>query len=434
MTLSIEFGNIRKDKSVAVYIRVEHRGTRFRVNTQINLNKSEYYYGKTGYKIRNITKHSAIEGKVNKLRNKIIEEYGEYLVTNNELDLSRLFLPKQKQSPRIPRGDKLKIKMDNLMLAVDATDNQNDFHDFYEFFDGWYERCTAKGKKNYQTGMKKFKAFVDKDSLSFSEITPQLLSDFQDSLSDLPRAQSMYMANLHHIWKEAEKWYDDDLPKDPFKKIKIVKQKAVGQRAVDTDTIIKVYEYKPQFSTDELARDCYLLSFCFMGMNSADLYTCAPIKNGVLAYNRTKVKDRRDDGAHTEINVPDFIMPLVLKYMEQGTGKKASQHAFNFFRRYRCFEDFNRALNMGLKKIFGKGSPISFYSARHTWATIARNDLGIDKGTINDALVHIDKDMAVTDLYIKKDYRLINEANKKVIDFVFGKYMNKSEEESPITE
>lgn len=106
MTLFIEFGNIRKDKSVAVYIRVEHRGTRFRVNTHINLNKSEYYYGKTGYKIRNITKHSAIEGKVNKLRNKIIEEYGEYLVTNNELDLSRLFLPKQKQSPRIPRGDK----------------------------------------------------------------------------------------------------------------------------------------------------------------------------------------------------------------------------------------------------------------------------------------------------------------------------------------
>lgn len=80
MTLAIEFGRARKDESVKVYIRVEHRGTRFRVNTHINLNKSEYYYGKTGYKIRNITKHSAIEGKVNKLRNKIIEEYGEYLV------------------------------------------------------------------------------------------------------------------------------------------------------------------------------------------------------------------------------------------------------------------------------------------------------------------------------------------------------------------
>ena len=79
-----------------------------------------------------------------------------------------------------------------------------------------------------------------------------------------------------------------------------------------------------------------------------------------------------------------------------------------------------------MKQILGERTTVTFYSARHSWATIARNDCGIDKGTVNDALVHVDREMSITDLYIKKDYRLINEANKKVIEYVFGEYINKS--------
>lgn len=60
-----------------------------------------------------------------------------------------------------------------------------------------------------------------------------------------------------------------------------------------------------------------------------------------------------------------------------------------------------------------------FYISRHSWATIARNDLSIDKETINEALNHADKHMAITDLYIKKDFSAINEANKKVLDYIF---------------
>lgn len=157
MTLDIEFGRARKDESVKVYIRVEHRGTRFREDTNVILNKNEYYIGKTGYKIRNLTKHSTIESKVQNLRSKIILEYGESLVMDNALNIARLFAPKQTPTHSIPTGDRLKVKMDNLMLSVDATDDPNSFHDFFEFFDGWYERCTAKGKKNYKT-----KLWIDK--------------------------------------------------------------------------------------------------------------------------------------------------------------------------------------------------------------------------------------------------------------------------------
>ena len=60
------------------------------------------------------------------------------------------------------------------------------------------------------------------------------------------------------------------------------------------------------------------------------------------------------------------------------------------------------------------------YKARHSWATIAINKAGIDKYTVHAALNHIDESMKVTDIYIERDFRLENEANRKVIEFVFG--------------
>ena len=96
---------------------------------------------------------------------------------------------------------------------------------------------------------------------------------------------------------------------------------------------------------------------------------------------------------------------------------------FNFCDRYSSAADFNRALNIGLKQI-GKEVGISglqFYQFRHSWATIAYNDVKIDKGVINDALNHVDRDMRITDIYIKKDYSRINSANEKVIKYLIGK-------------
>lgn len=44
-----------------------------------------------------------------------------------------------------------------------------------------------------------------------------------------------------------------------------------------------------------------------MGMNSVDIYECVSYNKGVLAYDRAKTRDRRNDNAHIEIVVPDII-------------------------------------------------------------------------------------------------------------------------------
>ena len=119
------------------------------------------------------------------------------------------------------------------------------------------------------------------------------------------------------------------------------------------------------------------------------------------------------------INVPAVIKPIMKKYMT----KCKDGHIFNFSSRYSKYEDFNRALNIGLKDIarhIGVDN-IQFYSARHSMATIAANDVRIPIYIVNDMLCHIDERMKITNLYIKKDFSAINEANAKLIDYVFGK-------------
>ena len=53
---------------------------------------------------------------------------------------------------------------------------------------------------------------------------------------------------------------------------------------------------------------------------------------------------------------------------------------------------------------------MEYYAARHSWATLAVNKVGIDKYTVHAALNHIDEAMKVTDIYIERDFEVENEA------------------------
>ncbi|QZE15136.1 hypothetical protein K4L44_04710 [Halosquirtibacter laminarini] len=82
--------------------------------------------------------------------------------------------------------------------------------------------------------------------------------------------------------------------------------------------------------------------------------------------------------------------------------------------------NFNVAINRNMRKIGDMlGIPgLTFYSARHSWATIAANEAGVDKYHVHVALNHVDPMMRVTDIYIKKDWSILDKANRKVIDYM----------------
>jgi hypothetical protein len=100
--------------------------------------------------------------------------------------------------------------------------------------------------------------------------------------------------------------------------------------------------------------------------------------------------------------------------------------------RYENYKQYARHLNgalqaigeveigkQGAKSIKPLYNNITTYWARHTWATIAAG-LDIPKETIAAALGHGGN--TVTDIYIDFDQRKVDEANRRVIDWVlYGK-------------
>ena len=239
---------------------------------------------------------------------------------------------------------------------------------------------------------------------------------------------------------EAKKEYNDEeagdikIPWSPFTKYSIPNIICTRERALDADTIRAIYNLPYILTKDKKEKDCrfnfakdmFILSFCLMGMNSADLFLCDTISESkgtlTITYNRAKTATRRTDKAKISVNIHPFILPIYEKYKDV-----SEERVFRLYKKYSTYGRLNVAINVGLKQI-GKVlgiEDLEFYAARHSFASIARNDLKVDKGTVGEALNHVDKENRMTDLYIKKDFSVIIDVNSRVIDYVFNPDMMK---------
>lgn len=296
---------------------------------------------------------------------------------------------------------------------------------FTDFANKWIYSSTIKGIKNYKTALNALYAFVGRDNILCEEINVKAMKAFENALKDRPRAQSLYPNCIKTIFNAAREYYNDEdndiiRIKHSLDKYKPVEQNIAEKRALDVETIQRIFalpydniKVKGKSSRHDLALDCFRLSFCLMGMNSADLFNATEIDGNTIVYDRMKTKDRRRDKAEIQVKITDYIKPLVEKY-------KGKERVFNFSERFTTMESFNRAINIGLKEV-GKElgiDKLQFYAARHSMATIAVNDVKISKYVVNDMLNHTDQSLKITELYIKKDFNHINEANVKLLDYV----------------
>lgn len=383
-TITYKIEEPKKDKTRKVSITLSHKGIRKRIHTNITIKECDLT--KQG-KIKSDSLKRNIEDTVNTLKNRLYEI--ETSLRNKDADIEWVY--------------------------SQLTGNVKTL-DFFEYTRKWVEKSNNKGKGNYSIMLNSLYRFLKSDTLSFSDINYNLLNNYKDYLTGHPRAQSLYLGCMRHIFNEAIREYNMDdnkvITNNPFNSFIIPKSASMTKnRIISDDNLIKLFNFHGTRRVG-MARDCYILSFCLIGMNSVDLYECTSYSNGVLAYDRAKTRDRRTDNAHIEITVPDIIKPLFDKY-------KGDSRVFDFYKKYSNAANFNKHINKGLHIIADiLGIPhFDFYSARHTWASIARNRLGIDKYTIHEALNHV-SDMSITDIYIQKDYTNINKANEKVIAYI----------------
>lgn len=298
---------------------------------------------------------------------------------------------------------------------------------FTRFAAKWIEESTIKGIKNYKTALNALCSFVGRDNILCEEINVKTMKAFENALKDRPRAQSLYPNCIKTIFNAAKEYYNDEdndiiRIKHSLDKYKPVDQNIAEKRALDVETIRRIFalpydniRVKGKSSRHDLALDCFRLSFCLMGMNSADLYYADKLEDNVIIYDRMKTKDRRRDKAEIQVKITDYIKPLIEKY-------KGKKRVFDFYERYASMENFNQAINIGLKEV-GKEigvEKLQFYAARHSMATIAYNCVHVPKYIVDEMLNHVNGSLRMVDVYVKRDFTQINEANTKLLEFIFA--------------
>ncbi len=349
---------------------------------------------------------------------------------------------------------KLQIELNNYTIEeiidyLNGEQQKQQIIDFIKFSREWIASTTIKGAPNYATAINALVRFIGKEELDINLITLDFLEQFKTFLNKerkertkkliqqgkrVPsnRSLSLYLVSIKKLFKEAQKKYNKKdknlilIPNSPFVDFQLPKQEATRKRAIPADIIKKLWklpykDMKKGYKSTcryNLAKDCFILSFCLMGINSADLYNATAMKGNTIIYNRTKTKDRRLDNAKMMVDIPNIIQPIIEKYRD-----KMGKRLFNFYQYYCDEKGFNKAINYGLKEIGAilGIEDLEYYAARHSWATIALNKVGIDKYIVHAALNHIDDSMKVTDIYIERDFVNENKANTKVVRYVFGK-------------
>ena len=329
--------------------------------------------------------------------------------------------------------DLIDLDVDQVKNALVKKDKVDDV-EFFTFARKWIEKeARPKTRRNYKKAVNKFEQFVKKKhgrkTISCNEISCLLMLKFEKSLREEGMLSNGYCYSIKKLFTEARLHYNDNAEGRtviarsldqfiPQKDLKMADRRVLTAEQVRTVMEIGDISVNMQRRRD-LARDVFLMSFLTMGTTTVDLYECELDAEGNITYERAKVRDRRSDRARIVIRPHSVLKPLMEKYANPDY--PADRHAFCFYKGYTNAENFGKVVNKGLKevgKVIGVEG-LNFYAARHSMATIALNDVFIDKLTVHEMLNHKMPRFRVTDVYIRKDFDKINRANFKLLDYVF---------------
>ena len=276
----------------------------------------------------------------------------------------------------------------------------------------------GKTHEQYVCCRRQVERFVggDLSALRFEDVTLSWLRRFDLFMVDNGLAHNTradYMICLRAVFNFA---LDEEKTSCyPFRRFRIRKIHT-RKRALSLDEIRRLWSVEVEDWQQQYV-DFWKLTFLLIGINSVDLLKLTRenvVGGDRIEFNRSKTMRLYSVKIEPEARV------LLEKY----AGRKYLLSALD---RYKDYSDYRRRVNDGLQRI-GTGSRkgrkgdaaalfpgLTTYWARHSWATIAAS-LDIPKETIAAALGHGGN--SVTDIYIDFDRRKIDEANRRVIDWV----------------
>lgn len=320
----------------------------------------------------------------------------------------------------LEQQEKLKSTTDKALkkLIEDAISSKvENQKTFLYYLDEFVSKKTNQGTKSiYTTTRNKIEEY---DShCTFESMDKSWLENFEAWMAKTMKvnAYAIHLRNIRSVFNYA---IDEEYTTlYPFRRFSIKKEET-RKRSLTAEQLRLLRDY-PCEEYQIRYRDMFMLMFYLIGVNAADLFNAkhSALVNGRFEYKRTKT------GKLYSIKVEPEAQAIIEKY-------KGKDYLLNIMDEYGNYKDFLHRMGIGLKQIGeterkglgGKKSrnplfpDLSSYWARHTWATVAA-ELDVPKEVIAHALGHSWANSTTTDIYIRFDMKKVDEANRKVIDFV----------------
>lgn len=293
-------------------------------------------------------------------------------------------------------------------------------NDFLSFIVRTIEQKRTAGKSSlaakYQTTLNSLQRFLSNRTLTFEGLNRTLLQEYESWMLEQSLCRnttSFYMRNLRALYNQA---VDQGLCEQthPFKGVYTGIDKTT-KRALTASEVQQLKEQPlPAKSAEEFARDLFLFSIYTRGMSFIDIAHLqkSNLQHGYLVYARKKTGDP------LKIRWMSCMQELVDKYSRphsdylfpilQPTDDESKRrlHYAN------CLHRVNRKLKQ-MGRAFGFQFPMTTYVARHSWASIAKNE-HVHIATISEAMGHHSE--TTTAIYLSElNSSVVDQANDVVL-------------------
>lgn len=406
MKLSIQLKR-KDDWEYYVYIGLSHQTSRTLIATPYTIS-AEYV---KGGKIINRAKYAEIY-------NKELLKYEEKLA-------------------RIVAPDKIDIKTIKDILTASTTEKE----DVVEFFSSAEEIIAkikqypqkARTAKMYGYYINVFRNYIGRDKLYTFEMTRKMMQGYVNYLSQdgkLPSTIINYLSCVKLIFNRIKDEHNDydlgiiNVKNDPFRKLQLPQaSSSSGFRALSVEDMRKILAFhyighRRKQNTYSKGLDYFLLSFYLLGINPVDMYNLKKdqMKDGRIVYSRRKTQ-RRIGGS--EISVPVCAEAAAIIKRRKGKGQNLLDMQDGYTRVEGVVRMMTRVLDAvhSLLDLQIEKNNFTWYSARHTWASIAANDCHFSDAEVARALNH-QSEHRVTRGYIRPDWSLLDRMNEAVLAIV----------------
>ncbi|HBX46858.1 site-specific integrase [Limibacterium fermenti] len=271
--------------------------------------------------------------------------------------------------------------------------------------------------RNYKRTFNSFSLFLGGRDLSFALFNEGLILEYSDYLKErkvVRNTISFYMRNLRSVYNKAvrEQIIEQSFP---FRNVYTGVDRTC-KRAVGEDIIIRLQKLDLLFSPSlSLTRDLFVFSYCTRGMAFVDMAYLRKqnIINGMISYIRHKT------GQRLTIRIEPCIKSIIKKYEKKNRDCVYvfpilySENPEEAFKQYQtALGYYNRKLKR-LGELVGSEMPLSSYTSRHTWATMARN-YNVPISVISAGMGHTSE--KTTQIYLASlENSVIDRANKEIL-------------------